>query len=115
MSAVPATIVPTIGKLIPRLASDYDAEILATVRAIERLLKSAGHDWHDLAASITKPTIQRSETDWRQEARFCVANASLLNERELDFVATIAQQHRSPTVKQRQWLADIADRLRSDS
>ena len=49
---VPATIAQTIGKLIPRLASNHDGEVVATARAIERLLKAGGRDWHDLAASV---------------------------------------------------------------
>jgi hypothetical protein len=42
MSAVPATIVPMVGKPIPRLASEHDGEVVATGRAIGRSLKSAG-------------------------------------------------------------------------
>ena len=49
---VPTAIAQTIGKLIPRLASDHDGEVVATARAIERLLKAGGRDWHDLAASV---------------------------------------------------------------
>jgi uncharacterized NAD(P)/FAD-binding protein YdhS len=39
--------------MIPRLASEYDGEVIATVRAIARTLKSQKLDWHDLAAAVT--------------------------------------------------------------
>jgi hypothetical protein len=38
--------------LIPRLASDFEGEIVATVRAIRRLLEADGYDLHDLARVI---------------------------------------------------------------
>lgn len=44
---------PILARLIPRLASPFDAEVTATARAIERALKSQKLDWHDLAAVVT--------------------------------------------------------------
>jgi hypothetical protein len=41
-----------LSKLFPRLASDADGEIIATVRAIRAALQSDGLDLHDLAACI---------------------------------------------------------------
>lgn len=41
---LPAAI--KIQKLIPRLASDADGEVIATVRAISRALQSHKRDWH---------------------------------------------------------------------
>ena len=38
--------------LIPRLASNFDAEVVATVGAIRRTLKGANSDFHDLAAVV---------------------------------------------------------------
>jgi hypothetical protein len=46
-----------LSKLIPRLATDADGEVLATVRAIRAALQSEGLDLHDLAASIAKSKI----------------------------------------------------------
>ena len=46
-------ITDKLSKLIPRLAIDQDGGIIATVRAIARLLKSDGHDFHDLAEALT--------------------------------------------------------------
>lgn len=111
---VPAIITPTLGKLIPRLATEYDGEVVATARAIERLLKSNGHDWHDLAATICQLKLTKT-ADWRREARFCAGNAARLSERELDFLETLARWRGNPTDKQLKWLNSIADRLRSAS
>jgi hypothetical protein len=41
-----AQVALLLGRLIPRLASEHDGEVVATARAIERTLKSAGRDWH---------------------------------------------------------------------
>jgi hypothetical protein len=101
-------VVPRIGKLIPRLASEHDGEVIATVRAIERTLKAAGRDWHDLANAL-----QRISTDWRSVARFCASHQHRLSTREVDFIVTIARQNRELTEKQERWLRDIAARLRA--
>ena len=106
--SVPATIAPTLGKLIPRLSSNFDAEVVSTVRAIDRVLRSSGCDWHDLAATICLP----APADWRREARFCAGNAARLTERELDFIATLARYRENPTDKQLKWLHSITEQLR---
>ena len=111
MSALPATVIPTLGKLIPRLASNHDGEVVATVRAIQRLLKSAGRDLHDLAACLGAPVAQQ-DADWRRDVRFCFEHANLLSEREIDFITNIARSPGKPTIKQMNWLHDIVDRLR---
>lgn len=49
---VTTEIAPMLRKLIPRLGSDQPGEILATVAAIERVLRAAGCDWHDLADAL---------------------------------------------------------------
>lgn len=49
------SIAPRLALLIPRLASDHDGEIVATAAAIDRTLKSAGCDWHDLASVVSSP------------------------------------------------------------
>ena len=55
---------PVVARLIPRLGSPFDGEILATVRAIERTLKSQKLDWHDIAAAVT---AQAPPTQWDYE------------------------------------------------
>jgi hypothetical protein len=61
-----------LGKLIPRLASDQDPEVLATVLAIRSTLMADGLDLHDLAAAIagsevvskTKPAQVQQAPSW---------------------------------------------------
>jgi hypothetical protein len=108
--SVPALVevAPLVSKLIPRLASDHDGEIVATARAIGRVLKAAGRDWHDLANAI-----QPIATDRRSLARFCASHQHSLSARELNFIISIARQNRELTGKQEKWLRDIASRLRA--
>jgi hypothetical protein len=42
-----------VAKLIPRLASNHDGEVIATARAIDRTLKADHLDWHDLTRALT--------------------------------------------------------------
>ncbi len=51
-----AGVAERLGKLIPRLASDHDGEVIATVSAIGRTLQGAGLDWHDLAKRVADPS-----------------------------------------------------------
>jgi hypothetical protein len=46
---------PIIAQLIPRLGSSFDGEVIATLRAIERMLRSNSLDWHDLTKALTAP------------------------------------------------------------
>ena len=107
----PTMLTPRLGKLVVLLGSDRDGEVIGAARAIDRVLKSSGRDWHDLAATLSVPTSIPS-ADWRGEARFCAGNAQRLSERELDFLATLARYRSSPSGKQLSWLQSIADRLR---
>jgi hypothetical protein len=109
MMSAPALVevAPLVSKLIPRLASDHDGEVVATARAIERVLKAAGRDWHDLANAI-----QPIATDWRSLARFCASNQQSLSDREVNFIVSISRLHWL-TEKQEKWLRDIAARLRA--
>jgi hypothetical protein len=74
---VNARLPSVISRLIPRLGSPHDGEVVATARAIERVLKSEKRDWHDVAAAVTAqaPPTQgdyeppRSESDDAQQMR----------------------------------------------
>lgn len=50
---IPADTADRLVKLLPRLASEHDGEVVATARAIGRTLAAAGMDWHALAAAVT--------------------------------------------------------------
>jgi hypothetical protein len=114
MTTALAAVASTLDKLIRRLGSSHDGERLATVHAIERVMKTAGRDWHDLPNAIVAPPLapEKPTGDWRSVARFCAARARFLrNDRERDFVATLARYRTEPSKKQLQWLRSIAARL----
>src|SRR5207249_4463121 len=43
---------PKLGQLLRLLASDKDGEVVAAARAITKLLKKEGKDWHHLADKL---------------------------------------------------------------
>lgn len=51
-----------VGKLIPRLASEHDGEVVATARAISRVLLGVGASLHDLVNVIQEPKIDTLST-----------------------------------------------------
>jgi hypothetical protein len=58
---------PVVARMIPRLGSPHDGEVVATAFAIERTLKSQKLDWHDVAAAMTAqapPTQWDGEREW---------------------------------------------------
>jgi hypothetical protein len=57
---------PILARLIPRLGSPFDHEVVSTARAIERTLKSQKLDWHDVAAAVT---AQAPPTQWDYESQ----------------------------------------------
>jgi hypothetical protein len=52
-------IISLLARLIPRLASPFDGEKLATLAAIERTLKSKGLDFNDWAVVVAAPVPAR--------------------------------------------------------
>lgn len=117
-----ATVAPKLGALIPRLASDHDGEIIATVRALRRVLEGEGLDLHDLADALAGPPVCQppraapfDARDWRRAAGWCAARAERLSDKEAAFVARLADggwRRPTITVKQDEWLADIVAKLR---
>jgi hypothetical protein len=92
---------PVLARLIPLLASPVDGEVIATARAIERTLRSASLDWHDLSKALTAapPPLPsphrppcRAETHEATETRFwleAVARESWPNDWTRKFVASL--------------------------
>jgi hypothetical protein len=111
MTALPATLTPTLAKLIPLLGSDKSGEVVATAAAIGRVLETAGRDWHDLAAAVA-PTL---EDDWRATLAYCAKHADRLSDKERDFLRTLTYWRGEPSEKQLDWLEGIAARLRGDA
>jgi hypothetical protein len=116
-----ALVAPRLARLIPRLGSDHDGEVVATARAIVRTLTSAGLDLHDLSklldgAQAEPETPPRS---WEDLATWCQRNDyGRLKPHERNFVADMAIRlplGLEPTERQAQWLAAIYARLRRAS
>jgi hypothetical protein len=113
---------PILSKLIPRLASDHDGEVVATVRAIDRALRTRGADWHDLAATVLRGPNDAAgleadrecsldRDDRRAVVNFCSEGACHLSSSELGLMWTLKRWRGEPTDRQFAWLLAIADRL----
>lgn len=112
-----APVAPKIAKLIPRLASDHDGEVVATVRAIRRTLESAGLDLHALAAELGDGiTSEHGPTTWQELAAWCRnIGQHRLSLKEFMFVADMADRlilDAEPSEKQAAWLRSIYAKLR---
>jgi hypothetical protein len=114
-----------LAKLLPLLSSDREGERAGTVAAIERVLKSAKLDWHDLAAQITvepveeQPQLQKRAPaemdsddliDLIEEIRASGVTFSTSSEGFLH--SLLGRAHTNDVVllslKQQRWLADLA-------
>jgi hypothetical protein len=129
MSNLLAPVADKLSKLIPRLATDHDGEIVATVRAIRRTLKSAGLDFHALSGALSaEPKVvvlyrepPQSEPDpgnWREIARWCRDNdGGRLSSSERKFVVDMANRlvlNGKPTERQANWLRAIYAKLHEE-
>lgn len=108
--------VERVSQIIPRLASDSDGEIVATVRAIRRTLESSGHDLYDLTAELLGAAqTEEPETDDRMPGHQRDAEAALRSglyrdEKERAFLRSMSKWNAEPTGRQRKWLDDILSR-----
>lgn len=116
MTLEPATILK-LGKLIPRLASEHDGEVVATVRAIRRVLESAGASLHDLSSAFGSAedrsnTLPVSHEDVLRVGPYLLEHCEL-NDREREFVLSLViwarRKRRKFTVTEKQaaWWAVI--------
>jgi hypothetical protein len=111
VTAALAPVAPKLALLIPLLASDRDGEALGACRAIGRTLKSAGCDFHDLAAALTTPSPPRRRDAWPPDDRelnprcwtdidrpeqgawlSCMASSHALTRWERNFAFSIGEQ-----------------------
>ena len=100
-----------LAKLLPRLASPHEGEVLATVEAIRRTLDRAELSLHDLAARLCAPEPEPTPED----ADELLAKAEWLRDHVRDdlspkqaaFIATAIRMLRAGQAlsdKQRKWL-----------
>ncbi len=116
MAAI-ATVAPKLAKLIPRLSSSHEGEVVATVAAIRRTLAAAGLDLHALAQAVGTPVPPAVQPrSWAEIAAWCRNHGQTsLSLKEFMFVSDLA--HRlgrgsQPTEKQTAWLMAIYAKLR---
>jgi hypothetical protein len=119
--AIPPDVVDRVAAIMPRLASDHDGEVVATARAVVRVLSSAGCDLHDLTAafrqvSIVPPGSPEPSDEFHGSAEWCRRNQSdaRLSARDRDFLRSMARwfaQGKDPSAAQKAWLSDIWNRI----
>jgi hypothetical protein len=120
------TIVPQLSKLLLLLGSNHDGEVVAAAHAIEKVLRSAGCDWHDLAKGLRlSATPSDARSDWRTQLNkhhderstisWCYHRRHVLFARDRRFIENVANQHKPFSPNQHSWLRDIAARLRSEA
>lgn len=111
-----------VAKLIPRLASDHDGEVVATARALDRTLRTAGLDFHAIADVVERGPggayrdCERDFFSWAVTANWCRHHGGgRLSLKEHAFVCDMARSVREPTEKQRAWLEAIVRKLERTS
>ena len=118
---LPADIRKKVALLVPRLGSDFEGEVVATVRAIGRTLAADGHDLHDLADAVRGDVLRAAtrtvnNPDWRSTVRFIrLYGAGLLSPWEAEFIESLAAMPahwRRLSPKQEGRLDAIAERMR---
>jgi hypothetical protein len=103
-------------KLVLLLSSPQDGEVIGAARAIDRALRSAGCDWHDLVNQLDGTSMNTSgadqSRDWHPMRDYCLRHERLLRPREYEFVASLATWRGSLTERQQAWLASIYARIK---
>jgi hypothetical protein len=92
-------VIPLLAqKLIPRLASSFDGEVVATARALERALKGEGLDLHDLTRMANAAPLSRdcdlpeSETAKRARAQLKEILAKGWLDRSVEFAESVLER-----------------------
>lgn len=116
-----APILPKLERLIPRLASDQDGEVVATAHAITRTLRGLGADWFDVVAALRPAPAPPSGANlcsdgaaWRENVAFLLSFGTDLSARDLAFLAEMERRLSRggmPSEKQAKWLRDIARKV----
>lgn len=90
MTAALATVAQRLDPLIRRLATNHDGERLATVAAIERVLRANDLGWHDLA-DLVGDGIAHRDLFAGESGRifYCLAHAQLLSDWERGFCGSL--------------------------
>lgn len=121
MSNLAPDIGTKLAKLLPRLASPHDGEVLATVEAIRRTLERAGLSLHDLADRLAEatpvppanPSLSADQKEQFARATWLINNVKNdLSAKQAKFVETVIKllsDGLSLTDKQSDWLNGLCD------
>jgi hypothetical protein len=107
-------VAPRLGKMLLTLSSPHDGEVVAAVRAIERALRGAGHDWHDLVQTLFPSPAQPDAVDLSSDkstVSWCFHRRNLLSPRDCRFIEDLTDWHKPLSPAQRTWLHDIVAKL----
>jgi hypothetical protein len=92
-------IPPLAQKLIPRLASNHDGEVIATARALIRVLKADGFDLHDLTRMANAAPASRdrdlAESEYARRVRVMLKDTltkGWLDAWSVEFVESILER-----------------------
>jgi hypothetical protein len=115
MSDLSPDLSARLARLLPRLASDSDGEVLATVAGIRRTLDRHGLDLHDLARRLSGPVAvaaaEAPPVDFLAMTDALRRYASArLRPHELNFINSVAGLRRAGrplSAKQADWLRDL--------
>ncbi len=121
-----APIAPQLSKLIPLLASDQEGEVIATARAIGRVLTGKGLDWSDLSQAVgeikwlssqsSRSTLGKQPSAIEMVAWCRNHGHGRLSSKDHKFILTITASLELGgrlSALQTQWLRDIYTRLRN--
>jgi hypothetical protein len=95
-----------LAKLIPRLTSPFESEIVATVSAIERCLAADGCDIHDLAAALTNGAV----VDQGSTFSGSVSHHEMTGDQLLSLITLIRRRSNFLSTRAREFLADQENR-----
>jgi hypothetical protein len=105
-----AVVAPRLGQLVRLLGSHQDGEVVAAARAIGRTLKSAGADFHTLAATVegSEPEVSNRGEYWRDMARWLIDESGVkFSEKEQAFLHDMTTWPDEPSDRQAAWLRRI--------
>jgi hypothetical protein len=109
-------VAPKLRKLLLMLSSNKDGEVVNAARAIERTLRAANADWHDLTERLSAPRSPPPppppSASWEAKREFCLRHENLLRGREYAFVFGLGDWDGELTEKQGAWLNSIYARLK---
>lgn len=104
-----------LAHVLARLASPYDGEALTAGRTANNMVHGAGLTWPDVILRPPLPTPRPDPVPFGDagEIKFCLRHRHSLNEWEATFIASVRDQRRPLSTKQRNVLTRIVDRLRA--